>query len=190
MVRLFLCALSGSQSKRTGRLPYKSNFDSLPGKAGGLPIRLLLAHRMLPPPRHRPPSLPARCPDPPASSHQQNDPRVHPGQMGRSPQRESSQSRIAGGAGNAVAFAYDTCTTTKINKVVLGGTLTGAQASRLCKAHGAMVPKWPSCERTPVSARPGRPCPHLSLGYAESIRRPACATKKPSPTPTPPTPRR
>ncbi len=41
MVRLFLCALSGSQIKRTGRLLYKSNSDSLPGIAGGLPIGLL-----------------------------------------------------------------------------------------------------------------------------------------------------
>ena len=41
MVRSFLCALSGSQIKRTGRLLYKSNSDSLPGIAGGLPIGLL-----------------------------------------------------------------------------------------------------------------------------------------------------
>jgi glucose-1-phosphate thymidylyltransferase len=41
MVRSFLCALSGSQIKRTGRLLYKPNSDSLPGIAGGLPIGLL-----------------------------------------------------------------------------------------------------------------------------------------------------
>jgi mRNA interferase YafQ len=33
--------LSGSQTKRTGRLLYKSNSESLPGIAGGLPIGLL-----------------------------------------------------------------------------------------------------------------------------------------------------
>ncbi len=84
----------------------------------------LLTHRMLPPPRHRPPSLPARCPDPPASSHQQNDPRVHPGQMGRGPQRKTSQSRVAGGAGDVVAFTYDIYTTPSKNNGVLGATLT------------------------------------------------------------------
>ena len=44
--------------------------------------------------------------------------------MGRSPQRETSQSRLTANAGDVVAFAYDIYTTTNMNKVVLGGTLT------------------------------------------------------------------
>ena len=55
----------------------------------------------------------------------QNDPGVHPGQMGRSPQRETSQSRLTANAGDVVAFAYDIYTTSNNNKGVLGGTLTG-----------------------------------------------------------------
>ena len=44
--------------------------------------------------------------------------------MGRCPQRETSQSRLTADAGDVVAFAYDTYTTSHNNKGVLGGTLT------------------------------------------------------------------
>jgi hypothetical protein len=47
--------------------------------------------------------------------------------MGRCPQRETAQSRLTADAGDVVAFAYDIYTTTNINKVVLGGTLTTDQ---------------------------------------------------------------
>jgi hypothetical protein len=43
--------------------------------------------------------------------------------MGRSLQRETSQSRLTADAGDVVAFAYDIYTTTNMNKVVLGGRL-------------------------------------------------------------------
>jgi hypothetical protein len=44
--------------------------------------------------------------------------------MGRCPQRETFQSHIAGGAGDVVAFAYNTYSISHISKAVLGSTLT------------------------------------------------------------------
>jgi len=52
--------------------------------------------------------------------------------MGRGPQRKTSQSRVAGGAGDVVAFTYDIYTTTSNNKVVLGATLTVQRLRWFC----------------------------------------------------------
>jgi hypothetical protein len=78
--------------------------------------------------------------------HQQNDPGVHPGQMGRCPQWETSPSRLNANAGDIVAFAYDIYTTTNINLKSAIRPLMNTNNQEfgiLCFSHNKPIQKYP-----------------------------------------------